>query len=237
MPGKNIAWGITGAGAFLKESINAISKIMDNGVGVTAYVSRAGRNVLAMYGYLDQLTGILQGPYPIGVVFEDEEDAGYPSTGRIYRGVYNLVVVSPASMNTVSKIVNGIADSLVSNLVMHAVKNNIPVLIMPVDLYESKSVIPLVIDRDKCSMCGKCIVAENCPTGALRPDPRHKVRVSPAKCTRCFICRKICPYNAIHFDVEVVVKPHSFYVGIIKRLNDIGGVEIIDHPDRVLEYI
>jgi len=232
-----IAWGITGAGAFLRESIETIMLLTARGFRITAFVSRAARNVLLMYGLLDELESKLKGPYPMGVVFEDEEAPGFPSTGRLYKHVYDLVVVSPATMNTVGKIVNGIADSLVSNLVMHAIKNNIKVLILPVDLYESRSTIPILIDRDKCAYCDECVAASVCPTGALRRDEYYKVKVDVSKCTRCLLCREACRYGAIMFDVEVVVKPHPFYTGIIRRLSEIPGVEIVDHPRRIMEKL
>ncbi|MCY0868158.1 MAG: 4Fe-4S binding protein [Desulfurococcus sp.] len=233
---ESIAWGITGAGAFMKESIEAIKNLVEAGVAVTAFVSRAGRSILAMYGLLGELESILKGPYPTGVVFEDEEAPGYPSTGRFYKGVYSIAVVSPASMNTVAKIVNGIADSLVSNMVMHALKNNIEVLVLPVDLYETRSLIPILVEREKCSKCTECTAADSCPTGALRKDVLHKVKVDPSKCTRCYICINACPFNAILFDVEVVVKPHPFYTSIIERLRGVPGIRVIDHPRRILEY-
>ncbi|ADV65127.1 flavoprotein [Desulfurococcus mucosus] len=234
---KSVAWGVTGAGAFMRESIDVMASLTETGVSITAYVSRAARSILSMYGLLERLVAVLQGPYPRGVVFEDEEAPGFPSTGRLYKGVYDIAVVSPASMNTVAKIVNGIADSLVSNMVMHAIKNNMRVLILPVDLYESSSLIPIVIDRGKCSLCNWCAAADSCPTGALRHDPYHRVRVDASKCTRCYVCKDRCPYGAISFDVEITVKPHPFYVGIVKRLKEVPGVEVIEHPGRVLEYV
>jgi len=51
---KPIAWGITGAGAYLYESVESI-KTLIKATQVTVYVSRAGAELLRTYGLLDEL--------------------------------------------------------------------------------------------------------------------------------------------------------------------------------------
>jgi len=51
--------------------------------------------------------------------------------------------VCPATGNTVAKIVNRIADTLITNSVAQAAKANIPIYVMPVDHVESKQVTTL----------------------------------------------------------------------------------------------
>lgn len=232
-----IAWGITGAGVYLEESVSIIEKLIGEGRGVTVYVSRAGETVLDMYGLRERIEKTTRRRYPTGVVYESRELPGYPSTGRLYLGVYRIVVVSPASMNTVSKIVHGIADTLISNLVMHAVKTNTPVYIVPVDAFETRSKIPVAIDRNKCSLCGSCGVIGDCPTGALSWDPYYLVKIDLSKCSRCYLCVYGCPLGAIRFNVEIVVKPVSFYLDIVKKLEEIPGVRILEHPSQVLSLL
>ncbi|MEM3926786.1 MAG: flavoprotein [Desulfurococcaceae archaeon] len=233
-----IAWGITGAGAYIEDSVDVIGKlILTRGIPVTVFVSRAGKTVLKAYGLLDKLESMIKGDYPTGVIYEDNEQPGFPVTGRMYKGVYGMVVIAPSTMNTVSKIVNGIADTLVTCLAMHAIKTGTPLYILPVDAFETKSKIPLVIERKKCAQCLKCIVAEICPTGALKPSHMYKVEVNPVLCTRCYKCLYACPQDAVKFDVEITVRPHKHYLSIINKLRDIEGVNIIDHPARILEMV
>ena len=234
---KAIAWAITGSGVFINESLEAIRALRSRNVPVTVFVSRAGEEVLKMYGMIRMLEEVVRGGYPNEVVYERDEGHSFPRTGRLYKGVYSFVVVSPATINTVAKIVHGIADSLVSNLVSHAIKTGTPVLVVPSDLSETTSRIPLLIDRDACESCSSCVASTVCPTGALSSDHEFKVRVDLLKCTLCELCARACPYGAIKLNVEIRVKPHPYYVGIIKRLTEIPGVAVLENPGRVLDVL
>jgi dihydromethanopterin reductase (acceptor) len=235
---KAIAWGITGAGALLEESVECIERLLRRGVRVTVFVSRAGEEVLKFYGLRDRVESTLKGPYPTGVVYESREPPSYPSVGRVYLGVYEAVVISPATMNTVGKIVSGVADSLVSNLAMHAIKARVPVYVVPVDAHETRSLIPAVIDRSKCERCPTpCIAARRCPTGALREHEYYVVDIDLGRCTRCYVCVKVCPLDALKFDVELVVRPHPYYLEIIERLKAIEGVYVLKSSVEVLRHL
>jgi len=234
---KSIAWGLTGAGALLKESVETIKELVSLGFKITAYVSKAGETVLSAYGLKGELERTLVGEYPVGVVYESAEPPGFPSAGRLYLGMYSYVVISPATMNTVSKIVNGIADTLVSTLAMHAIKTGKPLLVLPVDAYEVKSLIPVFIDRSKCEQCSSCLAALKCPAGALKEHPVFKVAIDISRCNRCYSCLEGCPRGAIVFDYEIVVRPVPYYVEIINKLRGIPGVKVIEHPKQVLSLV
>jgi dihydromethanopterin reductase (acceptor) len=45
-------------------------------------------------------------------------------TGQIFIGTYDLLVISPTTSNTIGKIVNGIADTLITNAVAQAGKGH-----------------------------------------------------------------------------------------------------------------
>ncbi|WP_440059282.1 flavoprotein [Thermogladius sp. 4427co] len=234
---KSIAWAITGSGVYLSESIGVIRELKEKGFSVTIYVSKAGEEVLRIYGFLEALRELGFGPYPNEVVFERDEGFSYPRAGRVYKGIYTAVVVSPASLNTVGKIVAGIADSLVTNLVSHAIKARVPVYIVPSDLKKTVSKIPLLIDRDKCYNCDKCIAATACPKGALVEDEYFKVRVNLLRCDLCGVCTSACPFNAIRLNVPIEVSPHPYYVSLIKSLEKIGGIKVLEHPVEVLDLL
>ena len=118
-----IAWGITGAGHFLKEVAQLLAPIPD----VDLFVSRSGEEVVKMYG----LEGVFLGASR--KIFYDRA-ASAPAITKLYLGYYRLAVVAPATSNSVAKFVNGISDGLVSNLFAYAGKAKVPILVLPTDV-------------------------------------------------------------------------------------------------------
>ena len=63
-------------------------------------------------------------------------------------------MLTPATSNTVAKIVYGIADTLVTNCAAQAMKSGVPCYIVPVDQEDDVvSEMPYTIDRTKCGAC------------------------------------------------------------------------------------
>ena len=103
---QRIAWGITGSGHYLKESIEIINKI-DN---VDLFLSKAGEDVLKWYDYsLDDFRA--QGIK----IFKDVTASSAP-VSLLYEGVYKLIVVSPATSNTIAQMAYGLSDNLITNI-------------------------------------------------------------------------------------------------------------------------
>lgn len=123
-----IAWGITGAGDYLPEIFQVMKKIIERGdVKVQAFLSRSAVMVVKWYKLWNELEKIS----PRIMV---EESANVPFiAGPLQTGKFKLLLVAPATGNTVAKIVNGIADTLVTNAVAQAHKGNLPIYILPVD--------------------------------------------------------------------------------------------------------
>jgi len=106
-----IAWGLTGSGHFLKESLE-IARELPN---VDLFLTRAAEEVLHMYGYdMDEMRRRFR-------IFRDNTASAAP-VGLFYHGHYEAVVVAPATSNSVAKFVVGIADTLVTNIFAQAGK-------------------------------------------------------------------------------------------------------------------
>jgi len=123
-----IAWGITGAGDYIAESLAAMQAVRDtHGCRVTVVLSQAGERVVKWYRLWQELRSS----------FDDvkvERSANVPFVaGALQLGLYRLFYVSPATSNTVAKIAYGIADSLVTNCVAQGIKGGTSVYIYPVD--------------------------------------------------------------------------------------------------------
>ncbi|MCR4428230.1 MAG: flavoprotein [Caldiserica bacterium] len=122
---KKIAWAITGGGHFLSECVEILSKAPQ----IDLFLSKAGEEVLRIYRLEEKA---LQGRRGI---FRDHS-ASAPIVGRFAKGDYHLLIVAPATSNSIAKFALGIADSLVSNLFSQAGKSRIPIIVLPTDVGE-----------------------------------------------------------------------------------------------------
>jgi flavoprotein len=124
--GLRIAWALTGAGHFLGESVEIIGSLR-KAVTVDAFLSRAAGEVLAMYG-LNRLLS------DMAASVTAESGYSFPVTAKFSVGVYDALVIAPATSNTVAKCLCGIADSLVSCMYSQAGKSRVPICVLPTDI-------------------------------------------------------------------------------------------------------
>jgi dihydromethanopterin reductase (acceptor) len=120
---QRIAWAITGAGHNLNECAGLIFRRK----GVDVFLSKAAEEVVRIYSLEDSLK------VPDVRIYR-ETLASSPLVVRLFRGDYRLLVVAPATSNSVAKFVCGISDSLVSNMFAQAGKSRVPIIVMPTDL-------------------------------------------------------------------------------------------------------
>lgn len=123
-----IAWGITGAGDYLRESMEAVENLRRTfGAEVTVLLSKNGELVVKWYKLWNQLNETFD-------TVKSERGPNIPFiAGPLQLGHYAFLFVSPATGNTCAKIAYGIADSLITNCVAQTVKGGTPVYIYPVD--------------------------------------------------------------------------------------------------------
>jgi archaeoflavoprotein AfpA len=139
-----IVWGITGAGDFLPEVIHELESLKKRkGVDITTCFSKAANLVVRWYGLYERVKNI-------STKVLHEQDANTPFiAGPLQIGTYNNLLVAPATANTVAKIVNGIADTLITNAVSQTLKGNNSVFILPVDQKHGKKATRLPSGEEK----------------------------------------------------------------------------------------
>jgi dihydromethanopterin reductase (acceptor) len=118
-----IAWAITGAGHELRACVDALTAR----TAADVFLSRAAEEVLAMYDLHARIRESSLRVYR-------EDSASAPLAGRFSAGLYRVLVVAPATSNSVAKFVCGISDSLVTNMFAQAGKSRVPVIVFPTDL-------------------------------------------------------------------------------------------------------
>jgi len=123
MDEKRIAWAITGAGHELEECIHLLLSCR----GVDLFLSRAAEEVIRMYG----LHTLFAQP---GMRIYRESEGDIALLARFLSGSYAVLVIAPATSNSVAKFVCGISDNLVTNLFAQAGKWRLPIIVYPTDL-------------------------------------------------------------------------------------------------------
>ncbi|MDG6243014.1 MAG: archaeoflavoprotein AfpA [Methanolobus sp.] len=125
---KRIAWGITGSGDLIKETYEMMVDIKKkSNIEIMVFLSKEGETVMKWY----RMWNDIQKDFP-----NFKTDAGPNSpfiAGPLQVGYYDALIIAPTTANTVAKIVHGIADTLVTNVVAQTAKGETPIYILPVD--------------------------------------------------------------------------------------------------------
>jgi dihydromethanopterin reductase (acceptor) len=227
-----IAWAITGAGHFIKESYEVLLKLKNNNpdMKVTIFISGAGYEVLKMYGLFDSLNKISPGGYMEEIFLEKDQGYSCPKIGRFLMDKYDVLVVTPVTSNSIAKIAHGIADTLVTNVVTQAVKGSVPVYIVPVDISGViHSELPFNIDRDICKQCDICPPGDQCPKQAITDEPQIELLL----CNGCGICASLCQYDAIKGG-EVVLRVRDLDCKNVQILKELDEITVLEHPEDIM---
>lgn len=142
---RKVAWGITGSGDRLPETIEAMKEIKkqyQNEVDVRVYLSKAGEQVVKWYKLHEHLKQSFEKAWV-------ELNSNSPFlAGDLELGKYEFLLIAPATSNTVAKIAVGITDTLLCNSAIMALKAFVPVYIMPSDYKEGTVVTRLPNGKD-----------------------------------------------------------------------------------------
>ncbi len=227
-----IAFAITGAGHLLKDSVKLLEKLAaDN--EITVMLSGAGEEVLKMYGLYERIE-VLTGEKYRELATENNQKFSYPITGRLSLGKYDYLIVTPATANTVSKIVYGIADTLVTNAVAQAGKSQTPVAVVPVDIHSGsiETVLPSKMELSKCKNCEECTASLACPNNAIIPYSEIDLQ----KCIGCGICKNSCPNGAICEGKIITLHMRDVDIENTQKLSKIEGITIYEKPSDILDH-
>jgi len=127
---KKVAWGITGSGDKLVETVGIMKEVKkryENNVSITVYLSKAGNQVAKYYRTIKDLKENFR-----KVWIEINSNSPFLA-GELELGKFEFLLIAPATSNTVAKISLGLADSLLSNAAIMALKGFVPVYVMPSD--------------------------------------------------------------------------------------------------------
>ena len=142
---RKVAWGITGSGDRLVETVEIMKKIKkqyQNDVEVIVYLSKAGDQVVKWYRLVEDLKE------NFGRIWVEINPNSPFLAGQLQTGKFEFLLIAPATSNTVAKISMGIADSLLCNAAIMGLKAFVPTYIMPSDYKEGIVVTKLPDGRN-----------------------------------------------------------------------------------------
>jgi len=145
MEKKKVAWGITGAGDKIVETLEIMKKIKEqyqDQVEIEVYVSKSGDQVIKYYGISNELETHFDNIWV-------EINANSPFlAGNIQLNKYEFFLIAPASSNTVAKIAVRMGDTLISNAAIMGQKADVPIYILPADYEEGVTITKLPDGND-----------------------------------------------------------------------------------------
>ena len=137
---KRVTWGITGSGDRLTEIVDVMKQLKEeyqDDVRITIYTSKAGEQVTKFYGIFKDIKDSFEKVIT-------ELNANVPTLAvQLQSGKVEFLLIAPVTSNTVAKLANGIADTLLTNSAIMALKTFVPVYLLPCDLEEGTTVTQL----------------------------------------------------------------------------------------------
>jgi len=137
---KRVTWGITGSGDRLTEIVDVMKQLKEeyqDDVRITIYTSKAGEQVTKFYGIFKDIKDSFE-------KVRTELNANVPTLAvQLQSGKVEFLLIAPVTSNTVAKLANGIADTLLTNSAIMALKTFVPVYLLPCDLEEGTTVTQL----------------------------------------------------------------------------------------------
>jgi archaeoflavoprotein AfpA len=137
---KRVTWGITGSGDRINEVIEVMKQLKEeyqDDVRITVYTSKAGEQVTKFYLLFKDIKDSFE-------KVRTEVNANVPTLAvQLQSGKIEFLLIAPVTSNTIAKLANGIADTLLTNSAIMALKTFVPVYLLPCDLKEGTTVTQL----------------------------------------------------------------------------------------------
>jgi len=131
---KKVAWGITGGGDKIAETLQLmkdIKKEYADKIEIEVFLSKAAEIVLKYYSLEADLKQNFE-----KVRIELNSNAPFLAAW-MQMHKYEFLLIAPATSNTVAKIANSIGDTLLTNATIMSLKAGVPAYLAPTDYKES----------------------------------------------------------------------------------------------------
>ena len=239
---KRLLWCITGAGGYLRDVYYQLKQFRERfpHVEIEIVMSKAGLEVSRIYGVLDDLRHIASGGR-YGLLHLDVSPSGIgrygiPLGGRVSLRRYNIVLIAPASSNTVAKIAHGIADSPPTIASSQALKAGVPLVVLPADNpSDPVTTLPCYIDMSKCTLCYSCV--KECPYKAISVEKDGTLHLDYTLCRGCGLCGDVCDAKAVRCWEKARINITPIDLENIEKLRKMPKTFVVNNPYELVEKI
>ncbi|MFX0014752.1 MAG: flavoprotein [Promethearchaeota archaeon] len=250
----SILWCYTGGGHFFDEIFTQILKLNNKSVPICFVFSNAGALVANRYGFFWKLTHsdikkeyfhfifeytvaqynieamLTDAEFSYSIIFEDP---AFSVAIALANTQASCIIACPLTANTAAKLVSGIADSFISNLLSNGLKSGKKVVIYPTDAILQKIKTKLPVRQIK-STSSDCIDASVCRFNALKESSTNNIIFLPQFCVGCQACVKKYP-TVFSFGDEIDLQIRKVDFLNIQKLG--AEMTIFKTPKEIIDFV
>ena len=204
----SVLWCYTGGGHFFTEIFNQITKVNRESIPICFVFSNAGALVANRYGffwrivhsdyrkeYMHFISEDVVAHYNIKNMLQEanfsysilSKDPTFSVAIAIANSEIGCIIACPLTANTASKLVLGITDSIISNLLSTGLKSRKRIAILPTDAKPHRIKTKLPIRQITPAFSNQVNIAV-CKFNALKETPTDTIQFFPQFCVGCQKC-------------------------------------------------
>ncbi|UCE13297.1 MAG: hypothetical protein JSV04_14060 [Candidatus Heimdallarchaeota archaeon] len=250
----SVLWCYTGGGHYFNELFDQLIRINHESIPVCFVFSDAGALVANRYGffwklahsnikkeYLHFFLGETVAKYNIEKILCDAEfsysiiskDPTFSISEVLAKSQVSCILACPLTANTAAKLVLGIADSIISNLLSSGLKSQKTVAILPTDAFFQQIETALPIRQIQLASSAQ-INTEICKFNALKENPINQIQFIPQFCVGCQLCVKKYPAVFSYGDMIKIKIREVDYQNIQKLKSELT---VFQSPSEVFPFV
>lgn len=249
-----IIWCYTGAGHFFNEIFDLIIDLNRKLIPVCFVFSDAGALVANRYGLFWRIIRSTYRKDYAHFIFEDvvakyniqdllqegnfsysilSKDPTFSDAVALANTAKSCIIACPLTANTASKLVLGVADSFISNLLSAGMKAGKKIGILPTDAKEQKIKTKLPV-RQINPISASHFDVTVCKFKALEETNATEIKYSPQYCVGCQACVKKFP-NIFSYGDEIELNIRKIDSQNIQKLRN--ELTVFNSPSEIITFI
>lgn len=250
----SVLWCYTGGGHFFQEIFGQITKVNRESIPICFVFSNAGALVANRYGFFWKLIHSDIRKENMHFIFDDvvalyniknmlldanfshstfSNDLTFSVAMALANSGIRCIVACPLTANTASKLVLGISDSMISNLLSTGLKSGKKIGILPTDATPQRTKTKLPIRQINTASSDQVNPAV-CKFNALEESSTKKIQFFSQFCVGCQVCVEKFP-NVFSYGDEIEINIREVDSQNIQKLST--ELTVFHSPSEILPFI